>query len=474
MHADPAAIPTPYHKKRYLAFLLIAIFSLSFPFVRLDGNHMFLLSFSKMEFHLLGTIYDMQELYLIPLMLIMFFVFIFLVTSIGGRVWCGWGCPQTMFRVIYRDLIQTTILGLRKWKIKNKKLKLDKPVDKLKYVAGILMYVPLALLASANVMWFFVSPYEFFDWMFNNPLQHQLLLGWWLGLGLFLVVDICFVAEYFCIYFCPYARIQSVLFDADTPIVVYDDKRGDNSDGSRGGRNLEGKKDNSGDCTGCDACVRVCPTGIDIREGLQLECISCLECVDACAPVMARLGKENLIGWRSEKALEGKPSKVLRPRLFIYALLLVVMSGALIYSGTHRESLLMNVNRATGLYSIKEDGQRVENHYIVMITNTDEAPHEFELEIQGLEGVEMIRPKRTFKIQPHSRAKKVMVLSTKSLLVDDPTRNTSLPFKLIAKSVNDPEKLNASRQTVFIFPPSKDVKMVDVRTSGRSEANVYN
>jgi cytochrome c oxidase accessory protein FixG len=449
----------PFHRIRHWAFVAIALFTLAVPFIQINGNQLLMMSFLHMEFHLLGIVYDMQELYLIPLVLILFFVGIFLLTALGGRVWCGWGCPQTMFRALYRDLIQGKLLGLRKWHIKNRPLKLTKPQDKVKFVLGVLLLTPLMLLASANLLWFFVSPYEFIDLLLHEPGEHSILLGFWLGFAGFFLIDITWIAERFCRYACPYARIQTVLFDADTPVAIYDRQRGDNADGSRGAKNSNKERDSSGDCTGCEACVRVCPAGIDIRQGLQLACVSCLECVDACEPVMARVNKANLVHWASEKTLSGKRIQWFRPRVLIYLAVMLAIAVFLVYRGQNRETLLLNVNRTTELYSIKDDGQRVENHYVILITNIDSEPHEFALEVTDLPGVAITRPKEPFRILPDSRVRKVVIVSTDQMLVNDPDRNTSLPMHIRAYALDGPEQIQTLKPTVFMFPPSGEVRM---------------
>jgi polyferredoxin len=181
---------TPYYKLRHRAFLLFTIFALILPFIKINGNQVFMLSFLHLEFHLLGVSYDMQELYLIPLILILAFVFVFLATSLGGRMWCGWGCPQTMFRTLYRDFIQEKVLGLRKFHLKTRPLKLQKWPERFKFLLGILLLTPLMFAASANILWFFVAPHEFFYLLLNNPQEHSFLFAFWVLLALFLIIDI--------------------------------------------------------------------------------------------------------------------------------------------------------------------------------------------------------------------------------------------------------------------------------------------
>jgi cytochrome c oxidase accessory protein FixG len=156
----------PYSVKRYWAYLIATIVGISIPWITINGNHLFLLSFDRKKLHLAGTVFDMQELYLMPFLLMLLFLGIFAVTAVGGRAWCGWACPQTIFRVIYRDLIETKILGLRK-RISNKQKEPDmsKAENKVKKVVAILMWSVLSLLAAANFMWYFVPPEDFFAYM---------------------------------------------------------------------------------------------------------------------------------------------------------------------------------------------------------------------------------------------------------------------------------------------------------------------
>ena len=175
-----------YRIKRYIVYGVATLFLLIFPFIQINGNQLFLLSFDHKQLHLMGVVFDMQELYLMPFLLILMFVGIFFMTTLAGRIWCGWACPQTIFRVLYRDLLQTKIFGLRK-KISNKQEKMDLSTfgDKIKAVLAFLIMATLCLVAAANLMFFFTPPSDFFAYM-SDPLNHRILLGFWLGFGLFL------------------------------------------------------------------------------------------------------------------------------------------------------------------------------------------------------------------------------------------------------------------------------------------------
>jgi cytochrome c oxidase accessory protein FixG len=219
-------IPTPWRIKRYYMYAFATVLTLILPWIQINGNHFFLLSFDKLKLHLAFIQFDMQELYLMPFLLMLMFLGIFGMTVVGGRVFCGWVCPQTVFRVIYRDLIETKILKLRK-RIKNKQQEPDmsKTENKVKKVIAILIWTVLAIIAASDLMWFFVPPEDFFAYI-QNPTEHWTLIGSVLGIAAFLIYDIVFLKENFCIYVCPYSRVQSVLYDEHTVMALYDMHRG--------------------------------------------------------------------------------------------------------------------------------------------------------------------------------------------------------------------------------------------------------
>ncbi len=219
-------LPTPWRYKRYFFFAFLTVTALVLPWIQIDGSHFFLLSFDKLKLHLGFVQFDMQELYLMPFLLMMLFLGIFGMTVVGGRVFCGWICPQTIFRVIYRDLIETKLLGLRK-RIKNKQQEPDMSImqNKIKKAVAILIWVALSFLASANLLWFFVPPEDFFAYL-ANPSEHMILVGTLVVSALFLIYDVVFLQEDYCIYVCPYSRVQSVLYDEHTVMALYNTHRG--------------------------------------------------------------------------------------------------------------------------------------------------------------------------------------------------------------------------------------------------------
>jgi cytochrome c oxidase accessory protein FixG len=445
---------TSYKVKRYWVFLVISLFALVLPFITIDGNHIFLLSFDHKQLHLLGVAFDMQELYLMPFILMLMFLGIFLITTLGGRVWCGWGCPQTIFRVLYRDFIETKLLGLRKSeKNKQKEPDMSKPENKVKKVLAILIWTLLSMVAAADFLWYFVPPEDFFAYM-QNPLEHTVLLGFFVGITLFLIYDVIMLKEDFCVYICPYSRVQSVMYDDDTVMTIYDPNRGGEVY-NKEGEKLH-KKPPEGECTGCESCVKVCPTHIDIRKGLQLECINCLECADACTKVMGALGKESLITWTSDYEIETKnKTRYFRFRTLAYMGALVIVFIALLAMGSTKEHMLLNINKTTQLYDIKDDGS-VRNSYTFLFQNTDSKEHYYYFDITSHDNIEIVRPSEPFKLRAGQKSKKVVVLQTTDTLVKDSRKDTPITIKIKAYALDENreivKEIVIDRETVFVYP----------------------
>ncbi len=456
-----------YRYKRYYFYIALTIIALVLPWIKINGNHFFLLNFDHMKVHLFFVKFDMQELYLMPFLLIMLFLGIFFMTTLGGRVWCGWTCPQTIFRVIYRDLIKTKLLHIRK-SIQNKQSP-DKAGTTGKKIIAILIWAVLSLIAGANFMWYFVPPEDFFKYL-QNPSEHMVMIGFVLGIAAFLIYDITRLKEDFCIYVCPYARVQSVMYDEETIQAVYDKARGgqiykedERTEVSIGEKLVHNKKEllalnPDAECTYCEACVRVCPTHIDIREGTQLECINCLECADACTKVMGALGKPSLIEWNSISAVkEHRRPKFLRFRTVAYGIALTVALVALFWMSTTKEYMLLNINRSAELYSFENHGKTVDNAYVMLFQNTENKNHNYYFEVlkedkTPFKEIYIKKPKKPFPLNAGKKVRKIVVLATDKVLSKDNTKDTTIPIIIKAYAVDNPKKIVVYRKTVFAFP----------------------
>jgi len=448
-------IGMPFRFKRYYVYVAITLFTLALPFITIGENHIFLLSFDRKELHLMGTLFDMQELYMMPFLLMLLFIGIFAATAVGGRVFCGWGCPQTIFRVIYRDLIETKLLGIRK-RISNKQKEPDYSTKEnaVKRMVAIGIWTILSFVAAANFLWFFVPPEDFFVYV-QNPAEHTILMGFLLGIVAFLVYDVIFLKEDWCAYICPYSRVQSVLYDENTLQAIYNPVRGGEIYNDTKDKIVFKQKDladEQNECTTCEKCVTVCPTHIDIRKGLQLECINCLECVDACTTVMGKLGKESLVQWSSNNtAYEGKETKVMRPITYMYAGALALIFAAMIFMSGEKEYMILDINKGHRLYKV--EGTTVSNDYLMLFKNTEPNKHTYKLEIVG-EYAEKIEIKR-FKqatLASGKSTKEVLILSTNENLGQDKSTDTILKVQMKAYSTTEPERVKLLKELSFVYP----------------------
>ena len=431
-----------YAKRRYIFFACITLVIFILPFIRINDAQLFLLSFDKSRVDLFFTKFDMQELYLLPFLFITLFLTIFFLTTLAGRVWCGWSCPQTIFRAVFRDLLQTKILKIRK-NIQNKQNEPQGQIFKRALAVGI--WCVLALIIAANFMWYFVPPLDFFAYL-HDASEHKILLAFWLGIAAWLVYDVVILKENFCVYVCPYARVQSVMFDSDTIQVIYNQKRG--------GVIYDGKekfkkpKEEGALCTGCEACVRICPTHIDIRKGMQLECINCLECSDACAKVMRHFNESSLIEWRSINSQnENKKVKIFRFRTVAYLVILCVVFVAAALMSGKKESMLLNINRTSELYKVLEQGE-VENSYVFLVQNTQSKDHKFYFEIDD-KSIEISRPNKPFVLKAGAKQKVIVTLKSKN---ENTSEKDLLKHINIKTYATDEPTISVQRASTFIYP----------------------
>ena len=292
--------------------LLIAYFLL--PWISINGRQAVWFDLPERKFHIFTMTFWPQDFPLLAFLLIIAAFGLFAVTVVAGRVWCGYTCPQTVWTSIFM-WIEQKAEGSR-----NQRIRLDKgPWTLSKVMRKIGKHGGWLLVAFATGMTFVGYFYPMRELVVElatlSTGKWQAL--WTLFFTLATYINAGWMREQVCIYMCPYARFQSVMFDRDTLIVSYDPARGEPR-GSRK-RSADPAELGLGDCIDCDLCVQVCPTGIDIREGLQYECIGCALCIDACDSVMHKMGYEpGLIRYTSENALEGKKTHWARPRVIGY------------------------------------------------------------------------------------------------------------------------------------------------------------
>jgi cytochrome c oxidase accessory protein FixG len=437
-----------YTKKRYLTYLLLTLFIMLIPFITINNNHILLLSFDKLQFHFFGLVFNVNELYIMPFLLIFLFIGIFALTSMFGRIWCGWSCPQTIFRVIYRDLIESTILDLRRIKNRQKEIDYSKKSNQIKKYIGVFSWFIITLIISCNFMLYFIPPEDFFVYI-QNPAEHSFMFIFIITLSLFLVYDIVFMKENFCVYICPYSRIQSVLYDNNTKQVTYDFNRGGKiyENGSKSIFKIN-QWSNQEECTTCEACVKVCPTHIDIRKGLQVECINCLECSDACSTVMGKLNKESLINWGStNKVLNKQNISIFNKRNIAYFFSLFLSLFFVFYFSLEQERFGVFVNKTTELYKKHENGV-ISNNYILTIHNTQDKSYTFDVKLADNTNFK-IKKFDSSELKGKEKTKKVLVLETTENLKNLDNKPSKILIEIFAK---ENENIKIVREIAFSYP----------------------
>lgn len=355
-----------YTNYRYLvSILLLGIFFIT-PFIKIEGNPLLLLNLVSREFYIAGQPFYPQDFYILALGSITSLVFIILFTVVFGRIFCGWICPQTIFLEMVFRKIEYAIEGDR-----NKQIRLEKQewdTEKIwKRTLKWSIYVIISLIIT-HVMFMYIVGYErVFEIVKQGPFEN---------LTNFIVMILFTSAFYFvfawfreqvCTMVCPYGRLQGVLIDKQTINVYYDFKRGENRSKWRKGEDRE--SEGKGDCIDCHQCVVVCPTGIDIRDGQQLECVNCTACIDACNEVMVKVGlPKGLIRYATEDEIENEKPFKFDSRMKAYSVVLALLIGFLGFLLYDRGSLEAKFIKPAGSgYFIKEG--KITNIYNYTILN---------------------------------------------------------------------------------------------------------
>jgi cytochrome c oxidase accessory protein FixG len=364
------------------------------PWLRWDGHQAVLFDLPARKFYILGLTFWPQDFFYLAALLIIAALALFFFTALAGRLWCGYACPQTVWTEVFLRM-ERLVEGDR-----NKQMKL-----------AAMPWGPrkIMLRGTKQFLWITFSAWTGFTFVgYFTPILElgqsliALSLGPWETFWIIFYSfatygNAGFLREQVCIYMCPYARFQSAMFDKDTLIISYDEKRGEPR-GSRK-RKADPKAMGLGDCIDCTLCVQVCPTGIDIRNGLQYQCIGCAACVDVCDDVMDKMGyAKGLVRYTTENALEGKHTHIIRPRMFVYGALISIITIALLYSMFTRLPLELNIIRdRNALYRETTEGM-VENTYTLKIINMDAQAHTYRLSASGLEGMILMNRKGDFTV----------------------------------------------------------------------------
>ena len=380
--------------RKLSAFALIA-FYLSLPWIKINGHPAVFLDVADRRFHLFGVTLAAQDMWLLFFVISGLGFSLFFVTALLGRVWCGWACPQTVFLDHVYRRIERWIEGdaVQRRALNNAPLSGAKILKRaLKHTLFVLVSAVITHLFLA----YFVSLPEVWSMVRAAPGEHWGAFGFIAVATGLLYFNFAWFREQLCIVICPYGRIQSALIDEHSLVIGYDVPRGEPRGKSRTAHPVNDFPGTltapatpiatTGDCVACDRCVSVCPTGIDIRQGLQMECIGCTACIDACDDVMTRLGRpRGLIRYDSQTAFSGGQTRWLRPRTFLYGVLLLIGAGVATWALSTVKPANLGVTRMTGAPYIVDEST-VRNQFLVRVVNKRSAPASFVLHVNHVAG----------------------------------------------------------------------------------------
>ena len=387
----PRAISGYYANLRWFMVWFTQVLFYGAAWLTWNDRQAVLFDLAARKFYIFGLVFWPQDFIYLAIILIVSALLLFLVTAIAGRVFCGYACPQSVYTEMFM-WIERKIEGDRSARIKLDGVSLTARkvmLKTIKHIAWLSLalwtgftfvgyFTPIQTL-TREVMDFALGPWQLF-WILFYSLATYGNAGW--------------MREQVCKYMCPYARFQSAMFDKDTLTVTYDTERGEPR-GSRG-KKTDYKAQGLGTCVDCNICVQVCPTGIDIREGLQYECIGCALCIDACDQVMEKMEyPKGLIRYTTEHALSKKLDKkgivqrMMRPRILIYTGILTLIVLLTTLSVTLRSPLKFDVIRDRGMPRTTESGA-IDNVYRLQIMNTDELPRRYRIQVSGIPGVSIV------------------------------------------------------------------------------------
>ena len=354
-----------------------------------NGRQAVLFDIAHRKFYIFGLVFWPQDIIYLAVLLIICALSLFLFTAVAGRLWCGYACPQTVYTEIFL-WVERMIEGDR-----NRRIQLDRdPWNARK--TGIKaakhgVWIAIALWTGFTFVGYFTPIRELWGEVTGfsaGPWE----TFWILFYGFATYGNAGWMREQVCTYMCPYARFQSAMFDKDTLIITYDRDRGE----PRGARSRSADDRTLGDCVNCGICVQVCPTGIDIRNGLQYQCIGCAACIDGCDGVMDRVGSpRGLIRYSTQNALERKlprqalMARAFRPRVLIYGAILCAIAVGAVVGLYARVPLKVDVIRDRAAIAREVEGGRIENVYRLQIMNTAETARTFEITATGLPALEV-------------------------------------------------------------------------------------
>jgi cytochrome c oxidase accessory protein FixG len=443
----PRAVHGSFANWRVFFVLLTQLIYYGLPWLTRNGRQAILFDLTNRKFYIFDWVFFPQDFIWLTGLLIIAAYSLFLFTAIAGRLWCGFACPQTVYTEMFL-WVERKLEGDRP-----RQMKLDKQAWNAEKIlrrgSKHLIWILIAFWTGFTFVGYFTPiqtlGFEFVSWTLG-PWE----TFWVFFYGFATYGNAGFMREQVCKYMCPYARFQSVMFDPDTLIVSYDPGMGEPR-GSRS-RSTDYKAAGLGTCIDCSICVQVCPTGIDIRNGLQYECIGCAACIDGCNQVMDKMGyPKGLIRYTTESVLKSKYTDksilghVFRPRVIVYSVILFAIGVAFLYTIATRVPLRVDVIRDRATLSRETEDGRVENLYRVEIINMDDSVHRYRISARGIEGIAAVPESDRLIADP------LTTLDMPIRLIADPAnlKSRSTPVEIMVSAEGNP-KLSKTAKTTFL------------------------
>lgn len=434
----PADVKGKFTRWRKVVFACLIFVYVALPWIPINGEPAVFLNLAERHFHLFGLTLSSQDIWLAFFLITGLGFGLFYVTALFGRIWCGWACPQTVWLDFVYRRIERLIEGDM-----NRRQKLDAApwtFEKIwKRALKQSAYAVVSLFIAHVFMSYFVSIPGLYQMVRASPTENWTVFLWVFVIAGVLHFNFAWFREQLCIVICPYGRLQSALIDDNSIVIGYDEKRGE----PRGKVNTP----DAGDCVDCFRCVNVCPTGIDIRQGLQMECIGCSACIDACDDVMTRLNRpKGLIRYDSFNGLSGGKTKLVRPRTLVYTGLLLVGMLVMLLSLSRLEPFDSTVLRTGGAPYFQQDGV-IRNHFQVRLVNKRNEPTELSIAVESAVTLQVTPPQNVISLAPFEE-KAVPVF----LAVSRPSFETTFPVTITVNGIGGTRK--TTKTVSFLGPES--------------------
>jgi cytochrome c oxidase accessory protein FixG len=438
-----------YEYRKIVSYFLLAIL-IANPFLKINGNQFMMFNVLERRFNIFGFPFWPQDFYLFVLFMILGVVFVILFTVIFGRIFCGWICPQTIFLEMVFRRIEYWIEGDRGAQIRLAKQEWNAEKIRKKGLKWFVFLIISFFIANVFLA-YLISSDELFKMIEEGPESHQsTLIALLIFTGVFYFVFVWF-REQVCIIACPYGRLQGVLLDNKSINVAYDFVRGEKEAGrAKLNKNEDRTTSGKGDCIDCHQCVQVCPTGIDIRNGTQLECVNCTACIDECDTIMESVGlPKGLIRYASEDEIEKKSKFQFTARMKGYTAVLVILIGVLTGLLFLRTDVEASILRLPGqLYQHK--GDNISNVYTFKIINkTNDEFKDIHFKLVGIKGTLNVVGHQDFKVPKQGMNSGTLFIEINQFLLE--TDKTKLEIEVY----NGNEKIETAT-TNFLSPRSFD------------------